>query len=120
MMGKCNNPEIFSVFYEHDRIRKPFDQNSPGTKGWGKINDWRGGKWCLEKTLHTLVDCGSELRTKATELPVVPLFRLDQFVLRFVEDDEASAHSRRRSSRSRTSDQGRPFASPDCTRSARR
>ncbi len=37
-------------------------------------------------------------------------------VLRFVEDDEASAHSRRRWRRSRTSVQRRPFASPDRTR----
>ncbi len=77
MMGKCNNPEIFPVFYEHDRIRKPFDQNSPGTNGWGKINDWRGGKWRLEKALYTVVDCGSELPPKARALPLVPLLCLD-------------------------------------------
>ena len=122
-MGKRNNPEILSVFDEDDRIGKPFDKNSPGTNEGGNIGHWRGGKWRLgrlEKALHTLVDCGSELPPKARALPLVPLFCLDQFVLRFVEDDEALARSRRRSRRSRTSGQGRPFASPDRTLSTRR
>src|SRR5512139_267466 len=119
LMCKRNNPEISSLFDKNNRIGKAFHKNSPGADERGKVDDWRCGMWRVNKTLHTFANCGPECTTKARELPLVPILCLDEFLFRFVENDEALTHSRRRSRRSRTSDQGRPFPSPFRTRSTR-
>jgi hypothetical protein len=120
LMGERNDPNIFFEANEDYRIRKPFDQNLSGINCWVKIDDWGGSKWRLNETFHRLLDCAAELIAKTRALTIVSLLCLDQLVLRLVKDDDTVAHSRRRSRRSRTSGQVRPFATPDRTLSTRR